>query len=219
MPLSRWALGQASRDAASWSRPLLVAVKLSAIQFDKDNLLAVVRAALAHSRLAPQRLELQVNEAALRGDAKRTAAILAGLRDEGVSVAFADFGGEHSALAHVRNLPFSKVKVARRLVAQIENAESARSIIRMIIDLAHSKNISAGAEGIETAAQLAFLEQHGCDWLQGYLLGPPLPIDQYSSITENVRAEAAGRSDPRTYFVSRETGPGPTGRLASLRQA
>lgn len=194
VPLSRWALGQACRDATSWNRPLFVAVKLSAIQFEQDDLSAVIRAVLDHSHLPPSRLEVQVTEASLRGDDRqRVKAVLSGLREEGVRVALADFGGEHSALSHVRDFPLTKIKIARSLVSQIEAAEPARSIIRMVIELAHSKGLSTAADGIETEAQFAFLAGEGCDCLQGFLLGRPALIEQHFSLTGGVSAPAAVR--------------------------
>lgn len=175
-PLSRWALSQASRDAASWNRPLLVAVKLSVIQFEQDNLLELVRAVLEHSHLPASRLELQVTEASLcAGNPKRARTTLAMLRSDGVQVALADFGGAGSAPSQLSDLPLSKIKIARGLVAQISDAEPARSIIRMAIDLAHSRGLCAAADGIETDEQLRFLVDAGCDCLRASCSVAPAP--------------------------------------------
>lgn len=217
VPLSRWALSQASRDAVSWNRPLLVAVKLSAIQFEKDNLLDVVRAVLNRSHLPPSRLELQITEAALRGDDPSTVrSTLSALRDEGVRIALADFGGEHSDASHARNLPLDKIKVARDLVEQVAHAEPARSVIRMIIELAHARGLTVAADGIESEAQLAFLIDEGCDCLQGFLLGRPASIEQQSNLTGGVSVPAAVRPILDQRVQSRGLVP-PVMRLASGR--
>lgn len=215
VPLSRWALSQACRDAASWNRPLQVAVKLSSIQFQQDDLLSVVKAVLAHSHLPPGRMELQVTEASLRGDdPQRVGTILGALRDEGVGIALADFGGEHSDPSQIRDFPIGRIKIARNLVAQIETAEPARSIIRMVIELAHSKGLSVVADGIESDEQLQFLIDEGCDGFQGFLLGRPALIEQHSNLTGGMSKPAAVRPSGEVRHGQRDIA---TGRLATGR--
>jgi EAL domain-containing protein (putative c-di-GMP-specific phosphodiesterase class I) len=193
-PVSRWALAQACADAVLWPEPMLVAVNLGGIQLVQNDLLSVVRTALAESGLAAERLELEVTEASLIGEVARKASVIAGLRDEGVGVALADFGGQQAALAHLKQLPLSKVKIARELIAQIETSPSARSIIRMTIDFGHSKDLAVAAEGIETQRQLEFLEDHDCDWFQGYLIGMPAPIETHAELIH-----AAGGRIPKEH--------------------
>ncbi len=205
VPLSRWALGQACHDAASWARPLQVAVNLSAIQFDKENLLDLVRAALGQSGLASERLELEVTDRSLVSSPARTAATMAELRREGVHIALAGFTGDRAALSRLKNFPFSKVKIARELVAQLDTAAPARSVVRMIIELAHSRGLAVAAEGVETPEQQSFLEAEGCDWLQGFLIGRPAPIEALSAMTGGSVAQSpvpAITSGPRPRPVA-----------------
>ncbi len=183
VPLSRWALGRACEQAASWERPLQVAVNLSAIQFDRENLFELVRTALGQSRLVPERLELEVTAPALAVAPERTIATMRDLRARRVEIALAGFTGDRASLALMKDFPFSKVKIARELVAQLETAASARSIVGMIVELAHARGLTVAAEGVETAAQKAILESEGCDWLQGYLIGRPAPIDELAGLT------------------------------------
>ncbi len=183
VPLSRWALGEACREAASWANPLTVAVNLSAIQFDEDDLPALVETVLENSGLAPGRLDLEVSEEALVASPRSAAATLARLRDLGVRVALADFGAGDTGPSYVKEFPFSKIKVAQQLVTAIEDSASARSIIHMVIELGHALGLSVAAHGVETPGQLAFLTREGCDWVQGYLIGRPGPIEGHAAHT------------------------------------
>ncbi|MBI4924093.1 MAG: EAL domain-containing protein [Devosia nanyangense] len=201
VPLSRWALGQACRDAASWRQPLLVAVDLSSIQIDEEDLPALVSAELARSGLAPHRLELEVMATALASDARRIAATMTRLRTLGVGLTLADFGAGDAGPTRLRKYPFSKLKIARGLVAGIEASASARSIIHMAVELGHSLGLSVAAEGIETPAQLAFLEDQGCDWMQGYFIGRPAPIEALGELTGNTD-RPAGVSAPTYAFAA-----------------
>jgi EAL domain-containing protein (putative c-di-GMP-specific phosphodiesterase class I) len=182
VPLSQWALGEAAREAATWRAPLTVAVNLSAKQFEQDDLPALVTNVLARSGLAPERLELEVGEAALSGD-RDVRATLTRLRDLGVGIALADFGAGRTGPSYIREFPFSKVKIARSLVAEVGTSAPARSIVHMIVSLAHALGLSVAAEGVETDAQRTLLEAEGCDWLQGYLIGRPGPIEDHAIST------------------------------------
>lgn len=183
-PLSRWALGVACRQAASWSAPLFVAVNISATHFEQDDdLPAVVDAALEESGLAPERLELELTEAALEADPTRAALTMQRLRDRGVRLALDDFGVGPTSLGSVRDFPFTKVKIDGPVIRGIEQSASARSIIRMVIEVGHALGLTVAAEGVETQAQLAFLEAAACDFAQGYLFGRARAIETLAGIT------------------------------------
>lgn len=183
-PLSRWALGVACRQAARWRAPLFVAVNISAKQFaEDDDLPALVDAVLAESGLPPERLELELTEAALESDPGRAAAAMRRLRERGVKLALDDFGIGASSLSSVRDFPFTRIKIDGSVVGGIETSASARSIVRMLIELAHALDRSVTAEGVETTAQLVFLEAAGCDLAQGYLLGRARAIEDLAALT------------------------------------
>lgn len=194
LPISRWAMGCACADAAKWRRPLTVAVNLSRVQFDSEDLPELVRQSLSASGLAPQRLELEVTESILAHDSETVLAILRQLRGLGIKVALAGLGSESFLQSQVKEFPFSKLKIARGVVTSLETSESARSIAHMIIDLGHSLNLPVAAEGVETHDQLAFLEQQGCDWMQGFLIGRPQPAAELATLTGN--SEFAARPHP-----------------------
>jgi EAL domain-containing protein (putative c-di-GMP-specific phosphodiesterase class I) len=183
VPVSRWALGLACRDGASWQRPLQIAVNLSAMQFGHDDLPALVETVLDQSGLAPERLELEVTEAALVSGGDGVARTMRRLRNAGVAIVLADFGTGRSGPAYLKDYPFSGVKIARGLTTQFEQSASARSIIHMVIELAHSLGLHVAADDVETPEQLGFLVTEGCDRVQGFLIGRPGPINLHAALT------------------------------------
>jgi EAL domain-containing protein (putative c-di-GMP-specific phosphodiesterase class I) len=183
-PLSRWALAAACRQAASWNANLVVAVNVSAAQFAEErDLPGLVAGLLAESGLEAERLELELTEAAVVADRSRAISVMRGLRELGVGLALDDFGAHGPALGAIRDFPFSKIKIDGTVVAGIEHSASARSIIRMVIDLAHALGRDVAAEGVETMEQRAFLEAAGCDFAQGYCYGRPRPIETFGGLT------------------------------------
>lgn len=186
IPLSRWALTQACFDAASWTRPLGVAVNVSPMQFRLDDLPALVRTVLVSTGLDPTRLELEMTEEALVADPDNALNALIGLRDLGIGIALDDFGTRRSSPAHLKDYPFTKIKIDRSFVLNIETSVAARSVVSMVIDLGHSLTLLVAAEGVESAAQLAYLRERGCDLVQGYFTGRPAPIETFASLTGSI---------------------------------
>lgn len=197
VPASRWALDRACRDAAVWSRPLQIAVNLSAKQFGHDDLPRLVETVLTRSGLAPGRLELEMTEAALVDDGRDVAQTLMRLRSIGVSLVLADFGTGRSGPSYLKDFPFSGVKIARGLTSQCETSSTARSIIHMVVALAHSLGLSVAADDVETEAQLAFLVAEGCDRVQGFLIGRPGPISLHAALTAPPDFDAAAPAPHR----------------------
>ena len=174
-PLGRWVLQRACREAAGWPEALAVSVNLSAAQFRSDDLLATVAAALDDSGLPPQRLELEITESLLMSNTDRVLRMLHALSAMGVRIAMDDFGTGYSSLAYLWRFPFDKVKIDRSFTQGLGSDPKVALIVRSIVSLAHSMEIRVNAEGVETSAQLGALQRYGCDELQGYLLGRPVP--------------------------------------------
>jgi diguanylate cyclase (GGDEF)-like protein len=174
--LGRWVLQRACADAASWPAPLSVAVNLSAAQFRRGDLVEVVSGALEAAGLAAERLELEITESLLMSNTEQTLGTLHALSAMGVRIAMDDFGTGYSSLAYLWRFPFDKVKIDRAFTQNLANDPKVNLIVRSIISLAHSLGIRVNAEGVETPSQMAALQQHGCDELQGYLLGRPGPL-------------------------------------------
>lgn len=193
MEIGKWVLRQACREAASWKEPLQISVNLSAAQFNHDELPALVQSVLVEAGLAPERLELEIQETALAEDYTRAISASRRLKDLGVKIVIDDFGAGYSTLSFLRSLPFDKLKIDNSFVAQLEKNAKATAVIRNIIGLAHSLSLPAIAEGVESEEQHAFLEREGCDEVQGFLIDPPKAIDDYAQIVGKIDREQRGR--------------------------
>ena len=190
LPIGTWVLREACREAASWAVPLRIAVNVSALQVHQADLPALVAQALADTGLNPARLELEVTESVLLADLTGTDATpervieaLHRVRALGVRLAMDDFGTGYSSLASLRAFPFDKIKLDRGFVADLGQSEGADAIVRAVLGLGRGLNMPVVAEGVETPGQAAALRRGGCDELQGYLIGRPLPIGSYQSLT------------------------------------
>jgi diguanylate cyclase (GGDEF)-like protein/PAS domain S-box-containing protein len=180
--LGEWVLREACREAASWPKPLTVAVNVSAVQFCYGNLSMLVHSILLETGLAPGRLELEITETVMVNDFSRAVSILNQLKSLGVRIAMDDFGTGYSSLSYLRSFCCDKIKIDRTFVCDLEQNRHSRSIVRAVIGLGRSLNLPILAEGVETEAQYAFLAQEGCEEIQGYLTGRPLPIVDYAKL-------------------------------------
>ena len=176
IPLGEWALRRACADAASWERPLRVAVNLSPLQLHQPNLVALVDSVLEETGLVPHRLELEITEGALFHDQKRALAILRELKALGVRIAMDDFGTGFSSLSSLQSFPFDKLKIDKSFVEKIEKDDRAMVIVKAVLGLGRSLEIPVVAEGVETDSQLQFLRGEACAEVQGYAIGRPMPI-------------------------------------------
>jgi diguanylate cyclase (GGDEF)-like protein len=180
--IGEWVLREACREAASWKKPLRVAVNVSPIQFRHGDLPRLVHSVLFETGLAPNRLELEITEGVLIDDFSRAVSILRRLKSLGVQIALDDFGTGYSSLSYLHGFPFDKIKIDRTFISDLETNRHSIAIVRAVIELSRSLNIPILAEGVETQAQHAFLAQEGCDEVQGYLTGRPLAIADYAGV-------------------------------------
>lgn len=183
IPIGRWVVREACRQAKAWQDgglpPLVVAVNLSARQFQQPDLVDMVAEALADAGLAPRWLALEVTESAAMKDAEAAAATLARLHDLGVGLAIDDFGTGYSSLAYLRRFQAQKIKLDRAFVRGLPADPHNAAISTAVVQLCHSLGKKVVAEGVETADQLAFLSQIGCDEVQGFLFSRPLPSARF----------------------------------------
>ena len=186
--MGEWILREACREAASWPKPLQVAVNLSPAQFMHGDVVGLVHSILIETGLAPGRLELEITEGVLIEDFDRGLALLRRLKALGVRISMDDFGSGYSSLSYLQAFPFDKIKIDRAFIINLGRNPQSAAIVRAVIDLGHGLDMSIIAEGVETVDQLAFLAKEGCDGVQGYLLGKPLPIGKYAGLIG--RAEA-----------------------------
>ncbi|WP_160170937.1 putative bifunctional diguanylate cyclase/phosphodiesterase [Lutibaculum baratangense] len=189
-------LMQACCDAAAWDGALAgacVSVNLSPAQF-RSEIATVVEQALVISGLDPSRLILEITETVLMQDSGTTLQTLNQLSEKGVGLAIDDFGAGYTSLAYLKKFPVHKIKLDRSFVSDLEDSEDSRLIVEAMIRLAHVLGLQTVAEGVETEAQLAFLERLGCDEVQGYLLGRPGPLDRILAARLRAAANDLARS-------------------------
>ena len=125
--------------------------------------------------LAAEFLELEITESVLMENPRRTSELLRHLKSRGVRVAIDDFGTGYSSLSYLSSFPIDRLKIDRSFVASSLHDHSGALIVEAVISLARSLGMAAIAEGVETIGQLEFLRRHGCQQIQGYLMGRPMP--------------------------------------------
>ncbi|BAR59643.1 diguanylate cyclase (GGDEF)-like protein/PAS domain S-box-containing protein [Bradyrhizobium diazoefficiens] len=177
--IGEWVLREACREAASWPRPLQVAVNLSPVQVQAGDLERSIHQILLETGLAPTRLEVEITEGVLIGDFTRALNLLRRLKALGIRIAMDDFGTGYSSLSYLQSFPFDKIKIDRSFISNLEATPQSAEIVRAVLSLAHALNIPVIAEGVETEAQRAFLTREACEEMQGYLVGRPDLIERY----------------------------------------
>jgi len=186
IPINEWVLNHACQQAAAWRKaglpPLRVAVNLSAVQFRKQDVQKVVMDAIATSGLEPSLLELELTETILLQDTDLVVAQIKALQQQGVTFSIDDFGTGYSSLAYVKNFPVNRLKIDKSFVHNLKADVNDAAIVRAIINLGHSLGLDVVAEGVETAAQVAHLRAEGCDEVQGYYFGRPMPAEDFVAL-------------------------------------
>jgi diguanylate cyclase (GGDEF)-like protein/PAS domain S-box-containing protein len=182
VPMGEWVLIEACRQARRWhdsGSPLLMAVNLSALQFKRGNLLDTVASALKLSGLPAQYLELELTESILLQDVEVAISTLHSLKEMGVKLSIDDFGTGYSSLSYLKRLAVDKLKIDQSFVRDLGEGMDSAAIVKAIIQLGHTLQLTVIAEGVETDAQLAFLRDNGCDEAQGYLYSRPVPEGEF----------------------------------------
>ena len=182
-----WVLKTACAQTQAWQQQgyrIRAAVNLSARQLQQPDLLSQVLRALEVTGLDPGRLELEITESAAMQDMERSVETLKALREHGISISMDDFGTGYSSLSYLRKLPVDRVKLDQSFVREMKPGTSDAAIAAAVIALAHSLNLKVVAEGVETEEQLAFLREHGCDAMQGYLFSRPIPGEEFEKLLE-----------------------------------
>jgi EAL domain-containing protein (putative c-di-GMP-specific phosphodiesterase class I) len=179
--LGEWILREACRIAAAWPPHLSVAVNLSPKQLRHSDVPAIVRAALRDSGLAAERLELEVTESVFLEATPATRAMLTTLRAMKVRLSLDDFGTGYSSLSYLRRSSFDKLKIDQCFVRELPHEKADLAIVRAIVELATTLGMKVAAEGVETEAQRACLQQQGCHQFQGYLFSKPVPAQEVAA--------------------------------------
>jgi diguanylate cyclase (GGDEF)-like protein len=175
VPIGDFVLRKACKDAMSWPEATRVAVNISVDQLTSTNFVETVISALHDSGLPAWRLELEVTESIFLRDGTLAVQVLDRLRGLGIKLSLDDFGTGYSSLGYLRNVRFDTIKVDRSFVqGAAKNKAESLAIIRAVVALADSLNIATTAEGVETEAELAMIQQLGCQKIQGYYFGRPM---------------------------------------------
>jgi diguanylate cyclase (GGDEF)-like protein len=175
--VGEWVLQAACEQMRRWHalelQPMRIGVNVSAQQFEDPLLIDKVRSALANSELSPEFLELELTESCLMSDPAEAGALLREIRDVGVRIEIDDFGTGYSSLTYLNEFPLNALKIDKSFVQSVESNARGGPISKMIIGLGQNLGLEVIAEGVETAGQLAYMQEHGCDIAQGYLYAHP----------------------------------------------
>ncbi|WP_325100178.1 putative bifunctional diguanylate cyclase/phosphodiesterase [Aurantiacibacter sediminis] len=192
VPIGKWVLYQACREAMRWDDDIKVAVNVSGEQLLEPNFTATVVQALAETGLAANRLEVEVTESVFLRDGKTANETLEEILALGCSVALDDFGTGYSSLGYLRDLRFSTIKVDRSFVqGASEDSPESLAIVRAVVAMAQSLEMSTTAEGVETAEQAALVRDLGCTKIQGYYFGRPMSaVEAHSLVVKRSQAAA-----------------------------
>ena len=201
VPLGQWILATACQQLKAWQHQfpvaasLSISVNLSARQFQEERLLEQLDMALANSQLQPSSLLLEITESILIEDVESVLDFLRVLQQRGIRLSIDDFGTGYSSLSYLHQFPFSYLKIDRVFIAPIGNGENNHGIVKSIVALSDSLGLDVIAEGIETPAQLAAMQQLGCEYGQGFLFDRPLTVEQVESLLAG-----SATYDLRTYL-------------------
>jgi diguanylate cyclase (GGDEF)-like protein/PAS domain S-box-containing protein len=192
--IGEWVLREACREAASWPHQLQIAINLSPVQFRHGDIVGLVHLVLLQTGLASTRLELEITEGVLMSDSSRALSILRRLKSMGIKIAMDDFGTGYSSLSYLQSFPFDKIKIDRAFISSIEQSPQSAAIVRAVIGLGRAFNLPVVAEGVETQGQATFLVNEQCDEMQGFLIGRPAPIENYTEVVGVTDSGAVPRS-------------------------
>jgi diguanylate cyclase (GGDEF)-like protein/PAS domain S-box-containing protein len=189
VPMGRWVMREACRQASSWQvqglPPIKIAVNISAVEFQDRNFLEGVHDILTETGLAPGSLQLELTEGVLMKDADATASVLRELKAMGVQLAVDDFGTGYSSLSYLRQFPIDVLKIDQSFVNQISAQAQDAILISAIISIGRNLNYVVVAEGIETMEQKNYLQSQRCDEGQGYLFSRPLVPQDFAYLLKN----------------------------------
>ncbi|WML46336.1 DUF4084 domain-containing protein [Neobacillus sp. PS3-40] len=188
--IGAWVLQMACWQTKLWQeeglKDLSVSVNVSAIQFMQKDLYQQVNEALTVTELDPKYLELEVTESIMQ-NVQHASFVLERLKQLGVKISLDDFGSGYSSLTQIRHLPFDTLKIDKTFIDDIVTSLKDQAIVKTIIELGKNLGLTVVAEGVEDVEQLEYLRENGCDRIQGYIIGRPLPKQEFESkIRQNI---------------------------------
>lgn len=189
IPIGQWVLEQTAARLRQWKDdPLFgdlgLAVNISQKQFSQSSFVAEILGLIEHHSIDARRLELELTETLIVHDMEDLTRKMTALVEHGVRFSLDDFGTGFSSLSHLKRLPLSKLKIDRSFICDVLTDANSETIVRTVIALGQSMGMTVIAEGVETEAQHRFLADNGCTQFQGYLLGRPMPLVDFSTFVQ-----------------------------------
>lgn len=204
LQIGEWALRKACADLATWPGNARMAVNVSPLQFANPALPTIVANALAHTQLAPERLELEITESVFLNDDENRDAMFKALDSLGVRLALDDFGTGYSSLGYLKRAPFNKIKIDQSFVRGATQPGSRNgAIIASIVSLAEALDMETTAEGVETLDELDLVRVLGCSHVQGYIYEPPLSAENVQTRLKS--GPVAIAQGPRSARAARQS--------------
>lgn len=212
-PIGEWVMHEACRQAAAWRANLnldvKVGVNLSGHQFRNADLVDMVRSVLEKYGVPAKSLELEITESAIMQSVEEARETLLELRELGVQVSIDDFGTGYSSMSYLKTFPLDTLKIDRSFITDVSTDPDSAAIARAIIAMAKQLGLNTIAEGVETLAQFAFLQEQKCDQIQGYLVGKPMCAEDAGQFLESFSADGWKMSvESNTQAAHRELVPG-----------
>ena len=181
--IGKWVIEEAARQLAEWNKmgwtKLRMAINVSPIQFNDDSLVPTLKKALDDNGVKPSDFEVEITESAMMQNMERTVQDIRRISELGIKIAIDDFGTGYSSLAKLAEIPIDTLKIDKSFVDNVITNEASTITTNSIIGLAKSLKKCVVAEGVENEDQLEYLAANGCDIIQGFIFGKPLPADDF----------------------------------------
>ncbi|WP_392535667.1 EAL domain-containing protein [Nostoc sp. C117] len=185
VPIGKWVLKKVCQQIKIWRdvgiNSLIIAVNLSVIEFNQPDFFQRILNFIETNNLQANCLELELTESMIMQDVNNAIATMSKLQSLGVKIAIDDFGTGYSSLIYLKNLPINTLKIDRYFIHNVAHDFQKSAITKALIQMAHNLNLDVIAEGVETEAELAFLRQHNCNSMQGFLFSRPLPAAEFEN--------------------------------------
>ena len=186
IPIGEFVIRTVCEQIKTWQKAgykqISISLNVSGRQFDQQNLIELVKEALQDTMISPQCLEVEITESTIMRNPEKALLSLTELKALGIGILIDDIGTGYSSLSYMKRLPLDFLKIDQSFVKSLATDPRDQAIVRATIAMAHSLNLKTIAEGVETEEQLSFLQEHGCDEIQGYLFSRPLPAEEIPGV-------------------------------------
>jgi len=186
--MNRWLLREICQQGRIWqsrypSEPALtVTANITSKELVQEDLVSSIRQTLQQTAMSPRHLQLEIRETVAMADAENAAQVLARLKELGVRLSIDDFGTGYSSLSRLQGLPLDTLKIDRSFISDMDDDPDKREIVRVIVMLGQQLGMKVVAEGTETAEQVRFLKDLGCDYAQGYFFSRPVDARAFEEL-------------------------------------